>query len=200
MDNKKPIFIAEIKTKSMYGFESKYNRKTLIDTALRYGDWISVHTDPRFGGSFDDIYMIRRETIKPILAKGFHNHIDDINKCLDLGADYVLRVDCIPDFSRNNDAILNEVSSFKDLDNYKNPYNNKIEEKFVYNGRNLKTGIGKKYIGDYQEYRKQCKWLCGTSLLQHPRDVKLYYPNCDAFIVGQNLVEFCRELKNGEKY
>src|SRR5438552_1095911 len=89
----KPIFIAEIKTKCMFGFESKYSRSTLTDKALEYGDWISVHTDPRFGGSFDDIYAIPREPDKPILAKGFHSHDDDVEKAIDLGADYVLTVD-----------------------------------------------------------------------------------------------------------
>ena len=196
--DKKPIFIAEIKTKSMFGFESKYSRNTLIDTALNYGDWISVHTDPRFGGSFDDIYLLRKETKKPILAKGFHAHNDDVRKALDLGADYVLVVDRYifgeHDLSKH---VIYEVSNLNDdkfawgeIIKASNNY------KYCYNGRNLRTGIGKKYIGDYQQYRGKCKWLCGASLINKPEDVQTYYKDCDAFIVGENLVQFCKEYKN----
>ena len=192
---KKPIFIAEIKTKSMYGFESKYHRNTLIDTALHYGDWISCHTDPRFGGSFDDIYMLRKETDKPILAKGFHCHDDDIKKAFDLGADYVLVVQRLPNLMKfNNKKLLLELG-----DIIYERFDLMDVLRFVYNGRDLKTGLAKN-IGDYHNFRKQCKWLCGASFIKEPRDVNIFYPNCDAFIVGQNLVEFCELLKEGKKY
>lgn len=191
----KPIFIAEIKTKSMFGFESKYSRYALTELALKYGDWISVHTDPRFGGSFDDIYLLRKETKKPILAKGFHAHVDDVKKAFDLGADYVLtvarddyRFNCIHNKRPN---ILFETNSIDDISNF-----GADKMKYVYNGRSLKTGIGKKYIGDYQQFRNKANWLCGASLIQRPEDVQRFYPNCDAFIVGQNLVEFCTHYKH----
>lgn len=177
----------------MFGFESKYSRETLINKALEYGDWVSVHTDSRFGGSFDDICMIRKETKKPILAKGFHTHYTDIKKCFDLGATYVLTIRPVryiltyPDIRCSIEHILFETNDITEVQGNKT--------KFVYNGRNLKTGIGKKYIGDYQKFRKQTNWLCGASLIKTPEDVQIFYPNCDAFIVGQNLVEFCKEYK-----
>lgn len=190
----KPIFIAEIKQKSLFGFQSKYSRNALIDTALEYGDWISVHTDPRFGGSFDDIYLIKQETNKPILAKGFHTHIDDIKKCFDRGATYVLTIRPVRYIlSHCNPYNCLEYMLFETNDIIE--LNNKL--KFVYNGRDLRTGLGKKYIGDYHEFRKKCKWLCGASLIKKPSDIEIYYPKCDAFIVGENLIEFCKELPKG---
>ena len=194
----KPIFIAEIKQKSMFNFELRYSRKTLIDNALEFGDWISVHTDPRFGGSFDDIYYLRKETNKPILAKGFHTHDDDVKKAFDLGADYVLVVDRPSRKLLNSylGNILFEISSLNELNEL--PHDFLQFGKIVYNGRDLKTGIGKKYIGDYTEYRKKSSWLCGASLIRSVKDVGVFYPDCDAFIVGENLVEFCQEKKLNE--
>lgn len=192
---KNPIFIAEIKTQSMFGFKARYHRETLINTAIRYGDWVSVHTDPRFGGSFDDIYQIRKLTSKPILAKGFHSHNNDVKKAFDLGADYVLVVDRPNRYllDRYIGKILFEFSNSHILDEIS--YDFLEFGKIVFNGRNLNTGIGKKSIAQYHEFRKKCKWLCGASLLSHPNDVKMFYPNCDAFIVGESLFEFCKELK-----
>lgn len=189
----KPIFIAEVKTKSPYGFESGYSRNRLFDFAATFGDWISIHTDARFGGGFDDIYFARKETNKPILAKGFHVHPDDIQKCFDLGAAYVLTVQ-FPN-RRTNKVILRY--SNKILFEINSTLGIKDEDllKYVYNGRDLKTGIGKKYIGDYKEYREKCRWLCGASLIQRPEQVNQFYPNCDAFIVGENLPHFCSYLK-----
>jgi indole-3-glycerol phosphate synthase len=191
--SEKPIFIAEIKQRSMFGFESKYSRTTLIDTALHYGDWISTHTDPRFGGSFDDIYLLRRETNKPILAKGFHTHYTDIKKCFDNGATYVLTFRPVryilqyKDIIGNLEHILFETNDKKELNN---------KNKFVCNGRDLRTGKPKEY-SDYLEFRQRCKWLCGASLIKKPEDVQKLYPNSDAFIVGENLVEYCKELPKG---
>ena len=179
----------------MFGFRAKYSRSTLIDYALRCGDWVSVHTDARFGGGFDDIYQIRKLTGKPILAKGFHCHDDDVKKAFDLGANHVLVVDRLSRklLSDYGDKILFELS---DLNNIEKVSYDFIEwGKFVYNGRDLSSGIGKKYIGNYSKYREKFKWLCGASLLKEPDDVHRYYPDCDAFIIGENLVEFCKKLK-----
>lgn len=191
MKPRKPIFIAEIKTQSIFGFKSNYSRTHLIDLALEHGDWISVHTDPRFGGSFDDVHLIKSLTDKPVLAKGFHFHEDDALKALDMGADYVLRVDCLPVHDRMwENQVLHEVSNLKNLGRYISPHTGKIEGKFVFNGRNLLTGLPKKTIRDYTNYRSNFKWVCGASLIRHPSDVKRFYPNCDAFIVGEHLPEY----------
>lgn len=192
--NKKPIFIAEVKTHSMFGFQSKYNKYQLFDLACEKGDWISIHTDPRFGGSFDDIYMARRETNKPILAKGFHCSDDDVKRCYDMGANHVLVVDRYSHFHksypRNTESIF-EISRLDDIYTFIDPSDCKV----VFNGRDLKTGLGRKSLHKWHEYRAKCSWLCGASLIKHPIDVELLYPGADAFIVGEHLVEFCKELK-----
>jgi indole-3-glycerol phosphate synthase len=191
----KPLFIAEIKTQSMFGFQSKYPWITLVDAALTHGDWISVHTDPRFGGSFDDIHLFRRETEKPILAKGFHTHNDDVEKAFDLGADYVLIVDRFPLslIEKYPQKILFEVSNLDFLSDLPS-FDYLAELKFVYNGRDLKTGLGKKSIADYVKYREQFKWVCGASLIRTHANIEQFYPKCDAFIVGSDLVDFCKTL------
>lgn len=193
----KPIFIAEVKSKSPYGFESRYTNQQLLEIAIEYGSWISIHTDPRFGGSFDDIYFARQQTKKPILAKGFHTHDDDVKKAIDLGADYVLIVDRFPRQLFYNwpgaEKLIFEISNEERLN--KLSYDALDFGKILYNGRDLKTGIRRKDIGNYAKYREKCSWLCGASLLKSPDDVQKFYPNCDAFIVGTYLEEFCREIK-----
>lgn len=185
-----PIFIAEVKTKSPYNFQSKYSFEFLLELAIQNGDYISIHTNPLFNGNFENIHRARKQTSKPILAKGFHDNDDDIKKAIDFGADYVLVVDrftkLLDSDLRNklflefsNDSFISRLTE-KD----------KKELKFVYNGRNLKTGIAKKYIGDYDKYRENVNWLCGASLLRDRFDVQLFYPKCDAFIVGENLLNF----------
>lgn len=182
-----PVFIAEIKPLSPYGFKSAYSKCRLTNCALEHGDWVSVHTSPLYGGSFDDIHQVRKLTDKPILAKGYHAHDDDIRRAFDLGADYALVVNRMSSLASLYKRLLFEV----DLEtlNYISDFN------VVYNGRDLRTGIGKKSIGDYHEYRKRLKWVCGASLIKTPDEVELFYPGCDAFIVGSNLVEFCKEKK-----
>jgi hypothetical protein len=163
--SKAPIFIAEVKTQSMFGFQSKHSRFKLFDTALEYGDWVSIHTDARFGGSFDDIYMARRETNKPILAKGFHCSDDDVKKAYDMGANYVLVVDRYSHFNesypRNTEPIF-EISKLEDIDHLIDPSNYKV----VFNGRNLETGIGKKSLHQWKEYREKCSWDTHLQLVE----------------------------------
>jgi indole-3-glycerol phosphate synthase len=186
--SKKPIFIAEIKEKSPFGFKSEHIFYNLMGTAIEFGDWISVHTNPLWGGSFEAIEYVRKYTNKPILAKGIHSKDDDIKKALDYGADYVLVVDRIPNYAYMADKLLIEIgdnlSKLKVLPNF---------YKYVYNGRDLKTGERKKE-DKYSGYRKTCNWVCGASLIKHPANAQQLYPNCDAFIVGENLVQYCSYL------
>ena len=62
--------IAEVKTQSPFGFRSDKNRDELFAVANQIGDIISIHTDPRWGGSFELVKKARALTKKPILAKG----------------------------------------------------------------------------------------------------------------------------------
>ena len=45
--------IAEVKMKSPFGYRSKNTWDELFKAANRIGDIISIHTDERWGGSFD---------------------------------------------------------------------------------------------------------------------------------------------------
>ena len=184
------IFIAEIKTASMFGYKSIYSRYYLTQLAITCGDWISVHTDPRFGGSFDDIYQIRKMTKKPILAKGFHTHNDDIKKAFDLGADYVLTVRP-PTLSLcdkfNVDKLLFEVDKVGDI-------RLDYQYKYVYNSRDLNTGWKKYSLNEYLEFREKCAWLCGASMVSDSKMAEKLYPKHDAVLVGTELVNYCNTL------
>lgn len=186
----KPIFIAEVKMQSPYGYKAENTFYNLLEIAVRNGDWISIHTNPLWGGSYEALEFARRFTNKPILAKGIHSHNDNIKKALDYGADYVLIVDRLPtsDFTKcliemtYNDAERLLDSSFGQ------------ELKFVTNSRNLKTGELSTYNENLGKYlaNDNCKWVCQASGILSPRDVN---PNVNAFIVGENLEFFCK-VKN----
>lgn len=189
----KPIFIAEIKTKSPFGFESKYCFKALADYAIKYGDWVSVHTNALWNGSFDALNYVRGLTNKPILAKGIHSKNDEIRKAFEYGADYVLVVDRIIEKDSggiNVDRIIHELGiNIQDI-----PQLYACEPlKYAYNSRNLKTGLPKK-LNDYAKYRQAYKWICAASGIRTPKDIQINYSNCDAYIVGENLVDFCQKL------
>ena len=92
----KPIFIAEVKTESPFGYKSVNSFDYLFNIANKYGEWISILTDPRWAGSLDLIRKVRFETRKPIVAKGFNNDVILITEALREGAQFVLTVDFIP--------------------------------------------------------------------------------------------------------
>ncbi len=94
-------FIAEVKTKSPFGFASNKSWHELFDIANLHGDIISIHTNPFWGGSFDLLKIARDMTTKPILAKGLHENDENIKTALDLGADYVLVVGRIPEICQD---------------------------------------------------------------------------------------------------
>ncbi|MCC7543773.1 hypothetical protein IT415_03665 [bacterium] len=91
-----PIIIAEVKTQSPFGFCAKQSWDELFVFANTYGDWLSIHTDPRWGGSLELIRKARSLTGKPILTKGIHATDSDIVNALATGADYVLVVCRLP--------------------------------------------------------------------------------------------------------
>ncbi|HEY9481074.1 MAG TPA: hypothetical protein VIR98_02465 [Candidatus Paceibacterota bacterium] len=88
--------IAEVKTQSPFGFCSDKSWDELFTVANEIGDIVSIHTDPRWGGSFDLVRKAKSLTTKPILAKGIHVTDDDVRQTIEAGADYVLVVGRIP--------------------------------------------------------------------------------------------------------
>ncbi len=203
--SKKPIFIAEIKTQSPYGFKSDYSFAQLMHYAIEYGDWISVHTNPLWDGSMEAISFVRKFTDKPILAKGLHSRPRDIKETFERGASSCLTVDYIPNVISNdwyndnfyNHRLLLEYSNINKVKKFLNSNNHRVwkEQKFVYNLRDLRTGFLKKK-NELQDYLDLGLWTCQASGIKSIKDV---HPGVDAFIVGQNLVDFCKEIHYSKK-
>lgn len=176
----KPIFIAEIKTQSPYGFKSDKLFCELAEIACHYGDWVGVHTGALFSGCKQAIDLVRKMTDKPIFAKGFHTN-DEIPELLARGATYALMVDEYPNLDFGNNTVLVEWSS----DN--NPVKS---HKIVWNSRDLRTGK-KKDFTVLDRLIKQGYWVCQASNIKSPTDVR---EGVSAFIVGSYLPEFTKHL------
>ncbi len=170
--------IAEVKTKSLYGFKSNKSWEYLFDIANEIGDIISIHTDIRWGGSFDLIKKARRLTKKPILAKGIHRVDDDIVRAIEYGADHVLVVGRIPGVYLNSCFI--EPLNLDELSGIPNYY------RVVWNSRDLSNGGLKNET--FEEARELWKWwLCQASNIKSLNDIK---KGADAVLVGSYLENF----------
>jgi indole-3-glycerol phosphate synthase len=180
--SKSPIFIAEIKTISPFGYSSKEPFYKLMELAIEHGDWISVHDNALWGGDYDSISFVRKHTDKPILAKGIHGTDDSIRMALEHGADYVLVVGRVPDSEPLKKYCLFEAP----LDYSKLTTTDKI----VFNSRDLSTGeINMPWVnGEITDFKKnKYEFICQASGISHINQV---HPEADAFIVGQHLRKF----------
>lgn len=193
----KPIFIAEIKTQSPFGFVSKTPFVSLMECAIQYGDWISVHTNALWGGDYDAISFVRRNTNKPILAKGIHASDDDVKRAIDHGADYVLLVDRMntPHHLRKQLLIeTNDANIFNDpvIKNERLASKSSVyrDLKYVCNSRDLRTGLPKK-LWELDFYLDAGVWVCQASGIKSMEQVD---ERVNAFIVGEHLIEFCKTL------
>lgn len=181
MVNKVEI-IAEVKTCSPFGYVSDKGWEELFDIANKVGDIISIHTDPRWGGSFDLIKKARARADKPILAKGIHQDDSEIKKALEFGATWVLVVGRIPKIHPEKCFIEPyDLSELKTI-----PKTLRV----VWNSRDLKTGGLKKET--FEEARRIFSgWLCQASNIKTTKDIK---EGADAVLVGTNLLEFSESL------
>ena len=178
----KPRFtlITEVKTHSPFGWKSSQSWEELLELAITYGDMVSIHTDPRWGGSLAPVRRARTRTRKPILAKGIHAHDDDITRALEAGADWVLVVGRMP--AIHQDKCLIEPESVVQLAVLPPGI------RAVWNSRDLETGGLK--AADFQQARNLWPgWLCQASNIHTTRDI---HPNAD--LVGSYLPEFVRTL------
>ena len=174
--------IAEVKTQSPFGYKSEKSWDELFEIANTVGDMISIHTDPRWGGSFELLQKARSLTDKPILAKGIHDNDADIGKAIGLGANWVLVVGRIP--SIHTEKCLIEPLTIEELKT--------IPENLhaVWNARDLKDGSSKKET--FANARKAFGgWLCQASHLRTVADIE---EGADAVLVGANLIEFAKSL------
>lgn len=182
---KKPIFVAEIKTLSPYGFKSQYSEELLTDLAITSGDYVCVHTDPRWGGGMLKLKTIKQRLInrkqdQKLVAKGIHFSDDYIKAAFDNGADYVLVVGRVPNTYEFIDKCWLEPLTPEQ-------YNRFVEvrpDAIVLNFRDLTTGERRAW--DVEKKPKGIK-LIQASHIQHPGDVKTW---ADGFIVGENLSLF----------
>ncbi len=174
--------IAEVKTHSPFGFDSEKSWDELFTIAEKAGDIISIHTDPRWNGSFDLIRKAKSLTSKPILAKGIHKTDDLIEKAVEAGADFVLVVGRVP--AVHAEKCLIEPYDLAELKTIP------PEMKVVWNSRDLKTGGMK--TETFEEARKLFPgWLCQASNIKTVGDIK---EGADAVLVGTNLEGFIRSL------
>jgi len=172
--------IAEVKTLSPFGFRSDKTWDELFALADRVGDILSIHTDPRWGGSFELIKKAKAMTAKPILAKGIHATDADIRKAIDAGADFVLVVGRVPEI--HQDTLLIEPLTLAELMTVP------PEMKAVWNSRDLADGGMKKET--FADARKIFPgWLCQASNIRTVQDIE---EKADAVLVGTHLEEFSR--------
>jgi len=175
--------IAEVKTQSPFGYQTQDTWEERFEIAQKHGDILSIHTDSRWGGSYDLIQRAKQMTNKPILAKGIHASDDDIVRAIEAGADYVLVVGRIP--AVHVDKCILEPNSLEELHAIPNSF-----KKVVWNARDLETGAAK--TETFAEARDIWKeWLCQASFISDMSDVE---SGADAVLVGEKLPEFVSTL------
>lgn len=181
----KPLFVAEVKTESPFGFKSKKRWWELFEIANKHGDMLSIHTHSQWGGRYNDILEARSETDKKILAKGIHGDDADIKRALDCGADYVLVVGRIPPKGLIEHCWVEPTESYQFTHFPKNV-------KAVWNQRDLFNGHSKAMTFEDIVSCYKTPWLCQASGIKEPKDV---HPKANAFIVGEHLPEFVKKWR-----
>jgi hypothetical protein len=175
------LFIAEVKTCSPFGWESKESWEALFEVANESADWLSIHTDMRWGGSFQHLYKARKKTAKPILAKGLHETDDEVRAALGCGADYVLVVGRVPGHDLLPKCIL-EPTSLRQLNMFPST------ARAMWNSRDLATGgLKRETFSDARLIHQ--RWLCQASNIRTRHDVDY---RADAIVVGTYLREFLK--------
>jgi len=176
--NRNITIIAEVKTQSPFWYRSTHTWEELFAIANGIGDILSIHTDPRWGGSFNLIRKAKVMTTKPILAKGIHAIDEDIEQAIAAGADFVLVVGRIPDI--HQDKLLIEPLTLEELTSIPPTM------KAVWNSRELSDGSMKKET--FAQARSLFPgWLCQASNIRTVEDIE---PGADAVLVGTHLEEF----------
>lgn len=177
------LLIAEVKTESPFGFAAERSWDDLFDLARRAGDVVSVHTDPRWGGSLDLVRAARAGTGKPILAKGIHATDEEVRAALAAGADFALVVGRLPAADLLPRCLVepNSLAELRALPR---------GAAAVWNSRDLRDGSAK---GETIAEARAAwgGWLCQASNLGLASDV---YPGVEAALVGQNLPSFSASL------
>lgn len=164
--------VAEVKGFSPFGYQSELDLYEQLAICEELGDVISIHTDNLWGGSWYWLKEARRLTSKPILAKGFHNTIFDVQKAFDYGADYCLTVGWWPGDPR----CWHECESLEELGKSR-------AGMAVWNSRNPRSGEKRvETIADARIYRSRLL-LCQASMINKIEDIG----SVDMVLIGEGL-------------
>lgn len=182
------LLIAEVKLGSPFASSTSVDFTARLEIAKEVGDWVSIHTSTAWRGSYEHLELAREATNKPILAKGLNWNTDAIERCLFLGADYVLCVGCVPlgALDKWGDRIIYEPVFPPEWSNL--TYLRQFD-KIIWNARNLFTGARQTHTSFATARATHKGWLCQASLIKSPADI---YPRADAVLVGTNLEPFAR--------
>lgn len=182
----KPLIVAEIKQRSPFGWVNPMHWRDQLAVCESVGDIISVHTNPLWGGSWDQLDVIRQRTSKPILAKGFHDTVHDVQRALDCGAEHVLTVGWHPDLLSHPGLYYrcwHEVGSLVEL-------SETLATRAVWNARCPRTGMPRRgdrgSVAWANGQRPYSQWLCQASHIRGPEDVMA---GMDAILIGEGLYQ-----------
>ncbi len=172
----------EVKTHSPFGWQSQYSWMELFEIAEVVSDVISIHTEAPWKGSFKLLERARSLTEKKILAKGMFVSDKDIQRAVDIGADYVLVVDRLPKI--HLDKCLIEWSTIEDLGKMA------TGQRAVWNSRILETGERK--VDTFDKARQIFPgWLCQASNISNLDQINLA---ANAVLIGTNLPLLANQL------
>jgi len=179
-----PFLIAEVKTKSPFGYESEKTWEELFKIADSAGDMLSIHTNPYWGGSFEDITRAKEGSDKEVLAKGIHGSDESVERALDAGADHVLVVGRVPPFPLRLFCWI-EPLNLGQIEELGLVYADVV----VWNSRDIRTGYVKRE--SFNEARQRFDGhLIQAGNIHTPRDI---HPDANMVIVGEHLEEFVAE-------
>jgi len=178
-----PLVIAEVKTESPFGFRSDRSWTELFAIALDVGDVVSVHVDPRWGGSLGFLRGARALTTRPLLAKGIHAADIDVRRALGAGAQWVLVVGRVPAPDLLPFCLLEPKSVAEAVEM-------PVTARLVWNARDIETGKRKQEsYGDLRRALGPDRWICQASFIGSWGDVA---PSASAILVGEYLPEFAK--------
>ncbi len=157
----------------------------MFEIATQIGHIISIHTDTRWGGRFEDITRAKLGTDKSIMAKGIHASDEEVEEAFKSGADFVLVVGRVPD--ANPDKCIIEPNSLQELADLPPEFGN-----VVWNSRDLSTGgLKRETFAEAREVLPYPKWLCQASNIKTLADIE---PTANAILVGTHLEALKDEL------
>jgi len=190
--------IAEVKIKSPTRPDFTGSFEEQIKIAQGIADIFSIHTNPKWGGSFDLVRRAREILGKDklILAKGLHETADEIRFADEAGADYILVVSRTDIPEKYMGKCWIEPLNLDGLRRIPSSY-----DVVVWNERDLAASLaqGKEIwkldtTGEtFEQARALWKGkLCQASSLRTKRDIK---PGANYVLVGSYLKEFADSLR-----